>query len=350
MTRSLDDILRQPAELRGIIARLSVDGQIAKAAAVVAGTAPVMVVGIGSSYNAALAVAAHFTARGRFALAVDASEMLHFMTLPHGCTVIILSRSGRSIEVVRLLDRLEAAGAQIVAVTNTPESPLAQRVGTVVCLGAAFDHNVSFTMYSGLGLAGALVAAQAQGEDMMSLCAALHTGLGANAARIADWQARFKQSDWFDTEGPTTFLARGASVATCHEARLLWEEVAKQQATALPTGGFRHGSQEMVRQGVRLALWQDRTVLVPEDRLLLADLRRVGAKVMLIGESLGDAEADLLCETAPMPAGWQFLVDILPAQLASEYLAGLRGEDADSFKYCSFVIEGEAGLGVKAVA
>ncbi len=46
-----------------------------------------------------------------------------------------------------------------------------------------------------------------------------------------------------------------------------------------------------------------------------------------------------------MPPGWQFLADILPVQLASERLARLRGEDPDNFRFCSFVVEAEDGLG-----
>jgi hypothetical protein len=43
-------------------------------------------------------------------------------------------------------------------------------------------------------------------------------------------------------------------------------------------------------------------------------------------------------------AEWQFMIDIIPAQLAAEYLARLSGVDCDSFRICSYVVEDEYGL------
>jgi hypothetical protein len=41
---------------------------------------------------------------------------------------------------------------------------------------------------------------------------------------------------------------------------------------------------------------------------------------------------------------WQFLIDIIPAQLVAERLARMSGVDCDSFRYCSFIVEDEYGL------
>jgi hypothetical protein len=45
-----------------------------------------------------------------------------------------------------------------------------------------------------------------------------------------------------------------------------------------------------------------------------------------------------------VPPNWQFLIDIIPAQLAAERLARLSGVDCDSFRFCSFIVEDEYGL------
>ena len=254
----------------------------------------------------------------------------------------MLSRSGQSIEVVLLLDKLRRKEARIVAITNTPDSPLARGVDTVVHLGAAFDHNVSFTMYSGLGLAGGLIAAQTSGKALGPLAESLLAGLDDARRRIPSWQQAIAQSVWTQDTSATYFLGRGASVASCHEARLLWEEAAKAPASALPTGGFRHGSQEFVRPGVRLGLWLDPTVLNAEDRGLVADFQTEGALVMCIGAKLQNMKPDLALEVGDMPPGWQFLVDILPAQLASEHVTRAKGEDPDRFHFCSFVMRKQA--------
>jgi hypothetical protein len=45
-----------------------------------------------------------------------------------------------------------------------------------------------------------------------------------------------------------------------------------------------------------------------------------------------------------VPPSWQFVIDIIPAQLAAEKLARLSGVDSDTFRYCSFIVEDEYGL------
>jgi hypothetical protein len=54
--------------------------------------------------------------------------------------------------------------------------------------------------------------------------------------------------------------------------------------------------------------------------------------------------ADLVLPLPDIPAAWQFLVEIMPAQLAAERLARLRGEDCDQFRICPYIIQDEGGL------
>ena len=134
------------------------------------------------------------------------------------------------------------------------------------------------------------------------------------------------------------------SLASAHEARLLWEESAKRPATALTTGGFRHGPQEIVRPGLRVGIWIDREWKREEDLALARDLRRLGARVLAIGRNLPPDAGDLVFDLPPIPAPWQFVADVVPVQLAAETLARARGEDCDSFRLCEYVVESEGGL------
>jgi hypothetical protein len=74
------------------------------------------------------------------------------------------------------------------------------------------------------------------------------------------------------------------------------------------------------------------------------DLRHLGASVMLIGTTLPADAADLVLQLPPWPSGWQFLMDIIPAQLAAEALARISGVDCDEFRFASYVVEGDKGL------
>jgi fructoselysine-6-P-deglycase FrlB-like protein len=110
------------------------------------------------------------------------------------------------------------------------------------------------------------------------------------------------------------------------------------------TGSFRHGPQEMVAAGSRFGIWVDAERMRGQDLAVARDLRKMGAAVMLIGQNVPQDAGDLVFQLPSVPPGWQFLIDIIPAQLAAEKLARLSGVDSDTFRYSSFIVEDEYGL------
>jgi len=346
MTELLKDILNEPGELARSLAHTLGPGRAAlnDAARLLNEADTIHITGIGSSWHAGMAIRSLFQEAGRPASLTDASELLHFARIPKNAALMILSRSGKSVEIVHLVDKARRSGARIVAVTNTPDSPLAQGADVTLRLEAAFDHNVSVTMYSGLALVGGLLTAATVGEWNEALTAALSGALAALGPAIESWQRQMESNAWFAPDAPTYLLARGGSLASCHEARLLWEEAAKAPATALTTGGFRHGPQEVLRPDFRVGMWLDAERLRDQDLALAADLRRLGVQVLLIGQNLPVDAGDLVFPLPAVPARWQFLVDIVPAQLAAEHLSHLRGVDCDNFTLCPYIVESEGGL------
>ena len=124
----------------------------------------------------------------------------------------------------------------------------------------------------------------------------------------------------------------------------MWEEGVKSPATSMGTGSFRHGPQEIVGKDVRFGLWIDGAKMREQDLAVGRDLRKLGARVMLIGQRLPDDAGDLVFQLPEIASDWQFLIDIIPAQLVAERLARLSGVDPDTFRLCSFVVEEESGL------
>ena len=258
--------------------------------------------------------------------------------------MILLSRSGKSVEIVGLIEKCRARKARLIAITNTLDSPLARESDVVLPLMADFDHQVSISMYSVLALVSAMLAYETAGKLDDSLASQLEKPLAETLSAIPSWKNQIDSSDWLQPDAATYFLARGASIASCHGARLLWEEAAKAPASALTTGNFRHGPQEIVRSGLRIGMWIDGDKMRAEDLALANDLRGYGAKVLAIGLDLPGSAADLVLGLPSIPAAWQFLIDIIPIQIAAERLAQLRGENCDAFRLCSYIVEAEGGL------
>jgi glucosamine--fructose-6-phosphate aminotransferase (isomerizing) len=346
MTEFLNDIIKQPQELIGALRSLlgKERSRLDEAVFVLNQAKSVYLTGIGASWHAAMAAASFFHAAGRPVSLIEASEMLRFSRVAPDSAVVIISRSGRSVEIVNLLGEARNAGAKIVAITNTPDSPLALEAAATICAGLQFDHAISVKMYTSLAMAAGLLAGATTGKLDSSLGQALTESLLSVEHSLDLWREKIETADWISSSSSPYFLARGASLASCHAARLLWEEAAKSPATAMSTGGFRHGPQEIVHRGMRFCLWLDQHLLRAEDLEVAKDLRRLGAAVMLIGEGLSHDAGDLVFSPPKSPRGWQFLIDVIPAQLAAERLSRLRGVDCDSLRLCSYIVENEGGI------
>ena len=408
MTHFLKDILRQPEELQRTVELLTGPhgaGRSALDAATeeIRRARHVYLTGIGSSWHAALNVSSFFQRHAHPVYLHDAAELLAFAAFPEDSAMILISRSGMSTEIVQLAAKARKAGVTVTGITNAPEGKLAKGADISVVVPVAFDHAISVNTYTTLALAAGMLAHRVvqggnraherlkSGEQgtteprktggqarhqAVQMASSPHRARGrsapeafeaqsepklrplsdsdlaqslsrtmADAGRaIPGWQEQIDGSVWLAPHSTTYFLARGCSLGSAYEARLIWEEGVKTPATAMGTGGFRHGPQEIVGKGVRFGVWIDGALMREQDLALARDLRKLGARVMLIGQKLPDDAGDLVFQLPAIPAEWQFLTDILPAQLVAERLAQLSGVDCDTFRLSSYIVEDEGGL------
>jgi glucosamine--fructose-6-phosphate aminotransferase (isomerizing) len=346
MSYFLRDILRQPGELERALEHWNSAGRAAleTAAAAVRGARHVYLTGIGSSWHAALNVGALFHGGGRPVYLLDAAEMVSHAELPRESALIMISRSGRSVEIVRLLEKARASGAAVLGVTNAPDGTLAREAQFPLIYATEMDHAISVVTYSTLALTAGLLASAVLGLLNGKLTSELSRSVEEAGKAIPGWQKQLEATPWPTAGAATYFLARGSSLGSAYEARLLWEEGVKTPATAMGTGSFRHGPQEMVRSGMRFGIWIDGGRMREQDLAVARDLGKLGASVMVIGQKIPGDAGDLVFEVPAIPAEWQFLIDMIPAQLAAERLARISGTDCDTFRLCSFIVEDESGL------
>jgi glucosamine--fructose-6-phosphate aminotransferase (isomerizing) len=346
MTHFLRDILRQPEELQRTLDQLSGAGRgsLDAAVAAVRGARHVYLTGIGSSWHAGLNVSVLFQLAAQPIYIVDAAELVHFAAIPAESAIIVISRSGRSVEIVQLLAKAAKSGATVIGITNAPDGALAREAQIAIVVPVAMDHAISVNTYTTLALASAILAASVGASFDAALANSLSRSFAAAGREIPAWQQQIETAPWLAPKSVTYFLARGSSLGSAYEARLMWEEGVKSPATAMGTASFRHGPQEIVGKDVRFGVWIDGAKMREQDLALARDLRALGGRVMLIGHRLPGDAGDLVFQLPEIASEWQFLIDIIPAQLVAERLARLSGSDPDTFRLCSFVVEDEAGL------
>ena len=347
MTHFLRDILRQPEELQRTLDYFSGAagrGSLDAAVAAVRAARHVYLTGIGSSWHAGLNVSAMFQLAARPVSLVDAAELVHFAAIPAESAIIVISRSGRSVEIVQLLAKAAKSGATVVGITNAPDGALAREAQIAIIVPVALDHAISVNTYTTLALAAGILATSVCASFDATVANSLSRSFAAAGRAIPGWQAQVEKSVWLAPNSVSYFLARGSSLGSAYETRLMWEEGVKSPATAMGTGSFRHGPQEIVGKDVRFGMWIDGAKMREQDLAVARDLQKLGAQVMLIGQGLPPDVGELVFNLPEIASEWQFLVDIFPAQLVAERLARVSGSDPDTFRLSSFVVEDEAGL------
>jgi glucosamine--fructose-6-phosphate aminotransferase (isomerizing) len=232
----------------------------------------------------------------------------------------------------------------VIAITNSKEGSLATEADVSIVVPIDFDHGISVNTYSTLALAAGVLASHVAGTFTESIEHSLSVAIGRVRDAIPVWRKQLENTRWLDAGRPYYFLGRGSSLGTCNEVRLLWEEGVKSPACAMGTGAFRHGPQEIVAEEIRFGIWIDSEKMRNQDLAVSHDLRQLGASVMMIGQQLPPGSADLVFELPSIPSAWQFVIDAIPAQLAAECLSRKAGVDCDTFRLCSYIVEGDSGL------
>ena len=330
----LAEIREQPAALRSLLAH---DAEIARVAAAMRNrSAPlVRMVGHGSSDNAASYGVYAFGLMPRWTAIRDSITLtVYFGSGPDlsASTVIALSQSGRTPDVVEYVVRARAAGAFTVAVTNEPSSELAALADMTVPLGAGAEHAVAATKtYVNQVAALGLLAAHAAGRgaefraDLLTTADLLEALIGELEPRIAPLALPFA------FVGRMFVVGRGPEFATAREIALKLLETCRIAAEPLTATDLAHGP--IAALDSQFPVW----AIASDDETLPAVLesaeraRAAGATLIASGtaaERVQDAAYTLPAPAPPAPLCAP-LLSVVPGQLFAWALARAKGLDPD---------------------
>ncbi|MEP4194296.1 MAG: SIS domain-containing protein [Aliishimia sp.] len=204
----------------------------------------------------------------------------------NGSACISVSQSGKSPDIVEMARMARAGGALSIALTNNPESPLAEVADHTLNLHAGPELSVAATKtfvnsaVSGLWL----LAEWAEDQDLIN---AIHD-LPSNLEKAV-------QIDWPETRAALNgrqsifCLGRGPSYAISNEAALKFKETCQIHAESYSSAEVLHGPVSIVDSGFPAI------ALVSDDRAKLAisevadNLAEKGAKVFATSDEVRKA-------------------------------------------------------------
>ena len=303
----LTDILDQPRALRAALARgipLLPSGD------------RILLCGMGASYFAGYPAFLRLLARGSNVAWVEAGELLHFgaAALRAGTTLVLVSQSGRSAEVVRLLEA--RGGSRLVAVTNDPESPLGRASDILVPLGTGPElAGVATKTFTASLLVCDLLAGGAPGHWPGVIAA-----LAAVLEGRAEWLPRLVSV--VGGREHVFFLGRGPALAAALTGGLMLQEAGALHGHGLSEPQFRHGPLEAAGPGAAGIVLVTPGPLGRLDLDLAAEMAAAGMAVAALLPE--DMEAPAGVEALPWPCAHPAVL-VAAAQCLAHACALARG-------------------------
>lgn len=252
-----------------------------------------------------------------------------------------VSQSGRSPDIVSVLQEGRRQGCPTLAITNTPNSPLAAEADFVIDIQAGEERSVAATKTytTELMAIGMLSAALSQSADDRKALE-LVPGWIEQALELDEKIARIAER--YRYMNRCVMIGRGYNLATAFEWSLKTRELTYVVAEPFSTAEFQHGSIAMVEHGFPvLAVAHSGKVF--KDVLILLRKLRVEMEAELFVISDQDEALALAQSPARLPAQipeWLSpLVAIIPGQLLAYHLTRAKGFNVEQPRQIQKVVE-----------
>jgi len=253
---------------------------------------------------------------------------------PHlkGALVVGVSQSGQSPDIVSVVAEGKKQGCLTLAITNAPDSPLAQTADLVIDVQAGVERAVAATK---------TYTAELMAMAMLSVALAGDQARGAELGHVPDWARQIlgleeqieRIAERYRYMERCVVIGRGFNYATAFEWSLKLKELTYVVAEAYSSADFQHGPIAMVERGFPVMAVAPRGAVYDSILPLLALLREQHrAELLVISDS---AEALALAQSPiRLPSGipeWLTpLVAILPTQLFCYHLTRAKGYDTEA--------------------
>lgn len=326
------EIYAQPAVLQAILDRQS---EFQALAAHLQSLQPthLLIAARGTSDNAARYAQYLFSAFNRLPVALATPSLFSVYGAPPrlaGALVIGISQSGRSPDIVAVVEEARRQGQPTIAITNEPASPLAQAADHAVALEAGAEQSVAATKtYTAELMALALLSTCWAGDTERLQALQRLPEAVAQTLQLEPTIAQLAPRYTYATEA--VVVGRGFNYATAFEIALKIKELTYVVAEPYSSADFRHGPVAIVERGFPVVAVAPGGLVFDDLLKLLRELAEREAELIVISDQ---AEALALAHTPlPLPAALPEWLSpftcIVPGQLLALHITQAKGYEPD---------------------
>jgi glucosamine--fructose-6-phosphate aminotransferase (isomerizing) len=333
----LRDILNQPQALEDTLERLeSSKALLDLAKRLNAGKFQrIVLTGMGSSFYALHPLCLDLINQGFSAIMIETSELVHYKSrfFDPKTLIVAVSQSGQSAEMIRLIE-INHKRAAIIAVTNTPESPLALQSDAALLTWAGDEFSVSCKTYVTALMALKWLSHAFCEGDSRHARQELREAAPAVAAYLSNWKAHVRGLMPKLAKIRHLFLiGRGSSLAAVGTGALIVKEADHFHAEGMSSAAFRHGPFEMLGDETFVLVFSGDARTKDLNIRLFADILEQGSQAELCGE---DASSLAFC-FPDVVAGTRPILEILPVQMITLALAAHAKREPGRFELATKV-------------
>ena len=333
----LRDLLDQPRALSQTLEGLEVTKPLRELAARLqkGKFKTVVLTGMGSSFHALHPLNIELINHGLTAMMVETSELLHYRSrlFHHQTLIVAVSQSGQSAEVVRLLE-INRGRSSIIAITNTPDSPLAERADATILTRAGKEFSVSCKTYLSALMALQWLGDVVSGRELRRTRQELKAAGPAVDEYLKHWKEHVQQLGQLLEGIRHLFLVgRGASLAAVGTGALIVKEADHFHAEGMSSAAFRHGPLEMLSDETFVLVFAGENKTRDLNQRLFEDVREQQGRTEMISED----SASSACVLPAAPRSIHPILEILPVQMVTLALAAQVGREPGRFELASKV-------------
>ena len=327
------EIHEQPGQLAGLLEQRA---QVEQIAAAIQRQAPcfVFLAARGTSDNAGRYANYLWGAANRLPLALATPSLFTFYGQPPAlkhALVVAVSQSGKSPDIIRVIQEGRSQGCLTLAITNAPASPLAQASDLVLDVQAGEERSVAATKsYTAQLLAIAMLSAALAGSE----------AAWQELAGLPTWAAQMLTQDEtiarmaqrYRYMNQCVVLGRGYNYATAYEWALKLKELTYLIADPYSSADFQHGPIAMVEGGFPVLAVAPQGKVFSSMLEMIAALRNEHAAELVVvsddDQALNLAQSPI-CLPAGIPEWLTPIIAIIAGQLFAYHLTMVKGYDPE---------------------